>query len=112
MLKVVTSRHRVASFNGLAHWTQEDTAYPVIAFTWRINEARILASHYRSLSYRIRAGGPATFRPYGYLADVAELGGEIPDAITRDNSNATVASRGCPAPALRETSPTAKHSKK
>src|SRR5271155_3737842 len=49
MLKVVASRHRVAWVNGLAHWTQDGTAYLSIAFTWRLNEARMLASRYRSL---------------------------------------------------------------
>jgi hypothetical protein len=29
----------------------------------------------------VRAGGPATFRPSGYLADVADLSGVMPDAL-------------------------------
>lgn len=61
-----------------------------------LNEARDRARWYRSLGYKVRAGGPATFRPNGYLADVAELGGDLPDALRHHNPAATIASRGCP----------------
>lgn len=81
---------------GLAEWTQGDAAYLSVAFTWLLPKAKEHALWYRSLGYKVRAGGPATFRPSGYLADVAELGGEIPDAIARQNPDATIASRGCP----------------
>jgi hypothetical protein len=74
---------------GLAEWIDGDTAYLSIAFTWKLKEARDRALWYR-------AGGPATFRPGGYLADVAELGGDMPDALWRHNPMATIASRGCP----------------
>lgn len=81
---------------GLAEWTEGDTAFLSIAFTWLLPTAREHALWYRSMGYKVRAGGPATFRPTGYLADVAELGGDLPDAITRHNPEATIASRGCP----------------
>lgn len=81
---------------GLAEWTEGDTAYLSIAFTWLLPKAKEHALWYRSLGYKVRAGGPATFRPSGYLADVATLGGEIPDAVARQNPDATIASRGCP----------------
>jgi hypothetical protein len=81
---------------GLAEWIEGDTAYLSIAFTWQLNEARERALWYRALGYKVRAGGPATFRPHGYLADVAELGGDLPDAVHRHNPLATIASRGCP----------------
>lgn len=81
---------------GLAEWTKGDTAYLSVAFTWRLNDARDRAHWYRLLGYTVRAGGPATFRPHGYLADVAELGGDLPDAIRHHNPLATIASRGCP----------------
>lgn len=81
---------------GLAEWVDGDTAYLSVAFTWKLKEARDRALWYRALGYRVRAGGPATFRPRGFLADVAELGGEMPDAIARHNPLATIASRGCP----------------
>lgn len=81
---------------GLAEWTDHDTAYLSIAFTWKLNEARSRALWYRSLGFKVRAGGPATFRPHGYLADVADLGGDLPDAVRFHNPLATIASRGCP----------------
>lgn len=81
---------------GLAEWVDGDTAYLSIAFTWLLPKAREHALWYKSMGLKVRAGGPATFRPSGYLADVAQLGGEIPDALARHNPAATIASRGCP----------------
>ena len=81
---------------GLAEWTDGDTAYLSIAFTWLLPLAREHALWYRSLGMKVRAGGPATFRPAGYLSEVATLGGQIPDALIHHNPDATIASRGCP----------------
>lgn len=81
---------------GLAEWTEGDTAFLSVAFTWKLDEARDRARWYRALGYRVRAGGPATFRPKGYLDGYAELGGDMPDAIRFHNPAATMASRGCP----------------
>ena len=61
---------------GLAEWVDGDTAYLSIAFTWLLPLAREHALWYRSTGLKVRAGGPATFRPHGYLADVAQLGGD------------------------------------
>lgn len=82
--------------NGLAEWTEGDTAFLSIAFTWRLNDAYMRACWYRAQGYRVRAGGPGVFTRKHHLADVAELGGEVPDAIARHNPMATFASRGCP----------------
>jgi hypothetical protein len=57
----------VSWVGGLAEWTEGETAYLSIAFTWKLNEARDRANWYRALGYRVVAGGPATFRPRGYL---------------------------------------------
>jgi hypothetical protein len=83
---------------GFAEWTEGDTAYLSIAFTWLLDKAYARALWYRALGYRVRAGGPALFlvKMQHELADVAELGGEVPDAIARHNPMATIASRGCP----------------
>lgn len=83
---------------GLAEWTDADTAYLSIAFTWKLDEAYSRAVWYKSLGYKVRAGGPALFlvKMQHRLADVAELGGDLPDAVWRHNPNATIASRGCP----------------
>ena len=81
---------------GLAEWTDGDTAYLSIAFTWRLNDAYQRAVWYRQAGYLVRAGGPGIFTRKHFLADVAEIGGDYPDAVARQNPMATVASRGCP----------------
>jgi hypothetical protein len=86
----------VSWIGGLAEWTEGDTAYLSIAFTWKLDEARARAVWYRALGYKVRAGGPAVFVRKHYLDDVAEVGGEIPDALVHHNPQATIASRGCP----------------
>jgi hypothetical protein len=72
---------------GMAEWTEGDTAYLSVAFTWKLPEARDRALWYKALGYRVRAG---------FLEDYAELGGDLPDAIVRHHPQATIASRGCP----------------
>lgn len=81
---------------GVAHWRQDDTAFISVAFTWRLGEARRIAEYYAGLGLRVRAGGPGTFTRKTFLADVAELGGSMPDAIARHNPMATRSSYGCP----------------
>lgn len=87
---------RGAWVNGLAEWTEGDTAFLSVAFTWRLDDAWARARWYQALGYKVRAGGPGIFTRKHYLADVAEIGGDIPDAIARHNPMATIASRGCP----------------
>lgn len=82
--------------NGLAEWTEGDTAFLSVAFTWRLDDAYQRAVWYRALGYKVRAGGPGLFTRKHYLSDVAAIGGEAPDAIARHNPMATTASRGCP----------------
>lgn len=81
---------------GLAEWTEGDTAYLSVAFTWMLDTAYSRACWYRQAGYRVRAGGPGIFTRKHFLADVAEIGGDYPDAIARHNPLATFASRGCP----------------
>lgn len=81
---------------GLAEWTVGDTAFLSIAFTWRLNDAYSRACWYRASGYKVRAGGPGVFTRKHFLADVAEIGGDYPDAIVHHNPMATMASRGCP----------------
>jgi hypothetical protein len=82
---------------GVAHWREGDTAFISVAFTWRLPEARRLAEYYRAIGCTsIKAGGPGTFTQKKYLADIADVGGSIPDAIVRHNPMATRASYGCP----------------
>ena len=81
---------------GLAEWTDGDTAYLSVAFTWRLNDAYSRACWYRQAGYKVRAGGPGIFTRKHFLADVAEIGGDYPDAVAKHNPMATFASRGCP----------------
>jgi hypothetical protein len=87
---------RGAWVNGLAEWTEGGTAFLSVAFSWRLDDAFMRAVWYRSQGYEVRAGGPGVFTRKHYLADVAELGGDVPDALVHHNPMATVASRGCP----------------
>lgn len=80
---------------GLADWTDSDTAYISVAFSWRLPDAYQRAVWYKAQGYRVRAGGPAVWANRKYLASVAELGGEV-DALIHHNPQATIASRGCP----------------
>ena len=60
---------------GLAEWTDKDTAYLSVAFTWKLDEAWSKAVWYKAQGYNVRAGGPALFlvKMRHRLADVAEL---------------------------------------
>lgn len=80
---------------GMVEWIEGDTAYISVVFSWRLPEAYQRAVYLKSEGYRVRAGGPGMFVRKNYLADVAELGGEV-DALVRHNPDATMASRGCP----------------
>lgn len=81
---------------GLAEWLDGDTAYLSVAFTWKLQEAYQRAIWYRQLGYKVRAGGPGIFTRKHFLAEVAEIGGDLPEAVVRHNPMATIASRGCP----------------
>jgi hypothetical protein len=81
---------------GLAEWVEGDTAYLSVAFTWKLDEAYQRAVWYRQCGLKVRAGGPGIFTRKHYLADVAEIGGAVPDALARHNPMATKASEGCP----------------
>jgi len=81
---------------GLAEWVDGDTAFLSVAFTWRLNDAYSRAAWYRQAGYKVRAGGPGTFTRKQFLSEVADVGGDYPDAVWRHNPMATIASRGCP----------------
>lgn len=82
--------------NGLAEWIEGDTAFLSVVFTWKLDEAFARASMLKAEGYRIRAGGLALFRGRSMLEKVAELGGDVPDAVRFHNPMATYASAGCP----------------
>lgn len=83
---------------GVAEWTEGDTAFVSVAFTWRVLEARAIALDYKARGFKVRVGGPGVFLPRlrKLVSDVAEVGGRIPDVLVRHNPMATRASYGCP----------------
>lgn len=82
---------------GLAEWVEGNTVFISVVFSWNLPQAYSKAIWYKSQGFKVRAGGPALFVNTNrkYMADVAELGGEV-DALIHHNSQATIASRGCP----------------
>lgn len=83
--------------SGLAEWREGDTVFLSVAFTWRLDDAYARARFGKAEGFKVRAGGPALFlvQMKHRLADVAETGGDYPDAIAKHNPDATIASRGC-----------------
>jgi hypothetical protein len=80
--------------DGIAEWVDGLTAYLSVVFSWNLPVAYSRAVWLHAQGYRVRAGGPAVALNPAYLADVAEIGGEV-DALSRHNPNATITSRGC-----------------
>jgi hypothetical protein len=84
---------------GYAEWTDGDTAYLSIAFTWLLDRAYAQALWYRGLGYKVRVGGPALFlvKMQHELSDLdgVEIGGDYPEAVTKHNPDGTFFSRGC-----------------
>ncbi len=76
-------------------WVEDGTAYLSVPFTWNLPDVYPRCVWYRQQGYKVRAGGPAVALMPGYLAGVAEIGGEV-DALRRHNPDATFTSRGCP----------------
>lgn len=80
---------------GLTEWIENDTVYISVVFSWMLPKAYDRAKEMSDLGYHVRAGGSAVWVRPKYLSDVAEIGGEV-DALIHHNSDATIASRGCP----------------
>lgn len=83
---------------GLAEWVEGDTTFLSVAFTWKLEDAYQRALFARAQGMKVIAGGPALFlvQMKHRIADVAEIGKDYPDAVTKHNPLATFASRGCP----------------
>lgn len=84
--------------NGLAEWREGNTAFLSVAFTWKLEDAFARARFAKAQGLKVIAGGPALFlvQMKHRLTDVAEIGQNYQDAVTRHNPLATFASRGCP----------------
>ena len=81
--------------SGLLEWRDDTTVNLSVVFSWQLQTAFSRAIWWRSLGMQVRAGGPAVALNPGFLADVAEIGDQAPDALTRHNPDATFTTRGC-----------------
>lgn len=81
---------------GIVEWTEGNTAYLSVVFSWDSDDAYQRAVFYKNMGLNVRVGGPGVFVGKDRFLGVAELGGDIPDAVKRHNPMATFASRGCP----------------
>lgn len=79
---------------GLAEWTEGNTAYISVVFSWQLQDAFQRAVWYRMEGYDVRAGGPAVALNPSVMAGVADTRGAI-DALPHHNPDATFTSRGC-----------------
>lgn len=85
---------------GIVEWTEGETAFISVVFSWDAQKAFARAVHYRQIGHDVRVGGPGIFvlsrHPISkQFREVATLGGSLPDVVTRHNPMATFASRGC-----------------
>lgn len=80
---------------GIAEWGDGNTAYLSVVFSWDLPRVYSRAIFLSLQGYRVLAGGPAVLANPNYLAGVAEISGEVRDAISHHNSSATFTSRGC-----------------
>ena len=82
---------------GIVEWNEDlETVCLSVVFTWDADEAYQRALFWRNMGKRVRVGGPGVFVNKKGLLEVAEVGGDMPDAVVRHNPSATFASRGCP----------------
>lgn len=79
----------------IEHDNGNGTVYLSIPFTWNLPEAYQRVVWLDLMNKRIIAGGPAVALMPDYLAEVAEIGHDWPDALSRHNPEATFTSRGC-----------------
>jgi hypothetical protein len=79
--------------NGIAEWTEGDTAYISAVFSWNLQNAYMRAIYYKSSGYHVKTGGPAVYNNPDMFASF-DLSGK-PDALSFHNPDATFTSRGC-----------------
>jgi radical SAM superfamily enzyme YgiQ (UPF0313 family) len=75
-------------------WLEGNIAFVSVPFTWLLPAAYSRCVWYKQQGYTVRAGGPAVSLIPEYLADVAQVGGEV-DALPRHNSEAGRSTTGC-----------------
>ena len=83
---------------GVVEWTEGDTAYISVVFSWDVDEALARTFWYRAAGFKVRVGGPGVFtaKRAREFDGLAQVGGSIPGVEQRHNPMATHASEGCP----------------
>jgi len=79
----------------LVEWTEDNVAYLSVVFTWDLPKAHQRAAWLTQEGYHVVAGGPAVKLMPEYVAEVAEVGGDMEGVLERHNPDATFTSRGC-----------------
>lgn len=80
--------------SGFIEWTEGNTAFLSVVFSWQLQEAYQRAVWWRQLGYEVKAGGPAVALNSSIISDVADIEC-ILSALARHNPDATFTSRGC-----------------
>jgi hypothetical protein len=82
---------------GVVDWTEGDTAFISVVFSWDVDEALARVFWYRAAGYKVRVGGPGVFtaKRARDFDGLAQVGGSIPGVQTRHNPMATKATTGC-----------------
>ena len=82
----------------IVEWTDQDgeRANLSVAFTWDALKAYSRSVWLRQAGYSVRVGGLGVFTMRKMFTGVAEVGGDVPDAVRWHNGAATFASKGCP----------------
>lgn len=82
---------------GAVEWVTAQAVVNIsVVFSWDAAQAYSRAVWWRSQGYMVRVGGPGVFVLRKQFAEVAQVGGDIPDVVRLHNPSATFASRGCP----------------
>ena len=79
--------------NGIAEWTEGDTAFISAVFSWNAQKTYMRCNYYRALGYRVRVGGQVVFQ-YPEMFAEFDTAGAV-DALSHHNPQATFTSRGC-----------------
>jgi hypothetical protein len=82
---------------GIVEWTEENTVFISVVFSWDVDAALWRAESARNLGYAVRVGGPGVFtaKRAREFDGIAQVGGDVPGVQTRHNPMATKATTGC-----------------
>lgn len=76
-------------------WIEGQAVNVSVPFTWNLPAAWSRCVALKQEGYEVYSGGPATRLLPDYLKSVSKCGGDIRDAVSMHNPDATFTSRGC-----------------